>query len=84
MTAALGGIDLLVFTGGIGENVPVIRERICNGLGFLGVGTDSVRNAANEPIISPDLADVRVRVIGSDEELMIAHAVVRILQAGST
>ncbi|MFO1467799.1 MAG: acetate/propionate family kinase [Steroidobacteraceae bacterium] len=79
MTAALGGIDLLVFSGGIGENLAVIRERICNGLGFLGVGVDSALNAARAPIISPPEADVRVRVIAADEELMIANAVVRSL-----
>ena len=75
MAAALGGIDLLVFSGGIGENVPVVRERICDGLGFLGVGVDHARNQAGEPIISPDPADVRVRVIATDEELMIAQQV---------
>ncbi len=80
MVAALGGLDLLVFTGGIGENLPVIRERICNGLGFLGIGLDSAANAGNEPVISTASADVRVRVIGSDEELMIAHSVVRLMQ----
>ena len=80
MAAALGGLDLLVFSGGIGENLPVIRERICNGLGFLGVGVDAARNAAAEPIISPDLADVRVRVIASDEERTIATTVIDMLR----
>lgn len=74
MAAALGGLDLLVFTGGIGENAPLIRERICSGLGFLGVDVHHSRNAGGEPIISSDLADVRVRVIASDEELMIANS----------
>jgi len=77
MAAALGGIDLLVFSGGIGENVPAIRERICDGLGFIGVGVDHARNQAGEPVISPDLSDVRVRVIATDEELMIAQSVMR-------
>lgn len=79
MVAALGGIDLLVFSGGIGENLPIVRERICNGLGFLGVGVDRARNSAGERIISPDMSDVRVRVIASDEERVIAQSVVRAL-----
>ena len=79
MAAALGGVDVLVFAGGIGESAPLIRERICSNLGFLGVGVDAARNARGEPIISPDEADVRVRVIRTDEELMIARSVRRIL-----
>ncbi len=84
MAAALGGLDLLVFTGGIGENVPIIRERIGGGLGFLGVGVDSARNLRGEAIISPDLADVRVRVISSDEERVIARSTVRALGLDSS
>ena len=52
--AALGGLDTLVFAGGIGENAPVIRERICDGLGFLGIELDSKRNAKNAGLISID------------------------------
>jgi len=73
--AALGGLDTLVFAGGIGENVPLIRTRICEGLGFLGVEVDSSRNAKSAAVISPDTSRVTVRVIRTDEELMIARSV---------
>ena len=72
--AALGGLDTLVFTGGIGEHAPVIRERICAGLAFLGIHIDAMRNAANAALISADAARVRVHVIATDEELIIARA----------
>ena len=77
--AALGGIDTLVFAGGIGENAPRIRERICDGLGFLGIALHHGRNATNAPLISRDTGRVRVRVIRTDEELMIARSVRRVL-----
>jgi len=81
--AALGGLDALVFTGGIGENASLIRERICDGLGFLGIELNPQRNAANAPLISPDAGRVNVRVIRTDEELMIARSVTRLLNLGS-
>ena len=74
MAAALGGLDTLVFAGGIGENAPVIRERICAGLEFLGIRVDPSRNSRNDALISPDGAGVRVRVIPTNEELIIARA----------
>ena len=77
--AVLGGLDTLVFAGGIGENAPLIRERICDELGFLGIALDQGRNARNASRISPDNGRVAVRVIRTDEELMIARSVVRIL-----
>lgn len=77
--AALGGLDTLVFAGGIGENSAVTRERICRGLEFLGVQIDHHQNATNQPLISPDLGRVRVRVIPTDEELMIARSVMSCL-----
>ena len=77
--AALGGLDTLVFAGGIGENAPVIRQRICAGLGFLGLTLDPRRNARNAPLISPASGRVRVRVIHTDEEQMIARSVCRVL-----
>lgn len=77
--AALGGLDTLVFAGGIGENAPLIRQRICDGLEFLGVGLNPKRNARNAPLISPDTGRVKVRVIHTDEELMIARSVARVL-----
>jgi acetate kinase len=80
--AALGGLDTLVFAAGIGENSPLIRDRICGELGFLGVALDRRRNARNAPLISPDAGRVRVRVIHTDEELMIARSVARVLRLG--
>jgi acetate kinase len=80
--AALGGLDSLVFAGGIGENAPLIREWICEGLGFLGVELDAERNAKNAPLISPDTTRVKVRVIRTDEELMIGRSVARVLNLG--
>ena len=77
--AALGGLDTLVFAGGIGENAPVVRARICEGLGFLGIELDPGRNAATEPVISAQVSPVEVRVIHTNEELMIAKAVDRVL-----
>jgi acetate kinase len=75
--AVLGGLDTLVFAGGIGENSPAVRARVCEGLGFLGVRVDSRRNAADAPLISR--GRVAVRVIRTDEELMIARSVIRVL-----
>ncbi len=80
--AALGGLDTLVFAGGIGENAPTVRARICAGLGFLGIGLEETRNAANEGVISAAASGVAVRVIRTDEELMIAKTVCRILSLG--
>jgi acetate kinase len=79
--AVLGGLETLVFAGGIGENGGEVRARICNGLGFLGVELDEARNAANAPVISTEASPVAVRVIRTDEELMIARAVYRILRS---
>jgi acetate kinase len=78
LAAALDGVDTLVFAGGIGENAPTIRARICDGLGFLGVELDSGRNASNAGLISSGRG-VGVRVIHTDEELMIARTVARTL-----
>jgi len=81
LAAALGGVDVLVFSGGIGEHAPIVRARICDGLAFLGVEIDREQNDANGPIISSSAARVLVRVIPTDEELMIARAVYRLLAA---
>jgi len=81
-TAALGGLDCLVFAGGIGENSPIIRERICSGLGFLGLYLDPVANAHPAPVISGPGSRVMVRVIRTDEQMMIALATIRILGIG--
>lgn len=80
LAAVLGGVDTLVFTGGIGEHQPPIRQRVCTGLSFLGIELDDGRNAANAPVISRDRAPVGVRIIPADEERMIAQAVREVLQ----
>jgi acetate kinase len=81
-TAALGGLDTLVFAGGIGENAPVVRARICEGLEFLGIELEEKQNAANEGVISKAAGRVTVRVIRTDEELTIARAVCKIIGPG--
>ena len=81
--AALGGLDTLVFSAGIGENCPAIREHICDGLGFLGIELDPARNAKNAAVISTAGGRATVRVIRTDEELMIARSVCRILAPGA-
>jgi acetate kinase len=80
LSAALGGLDLLVFSGGIGENSPQVRTRICQGLEFLGIRLDDARNEHGADLISLDAAPVAVRVIRTDEELVIARAVCAILK----
>jgi acetate kinase len=81
--AALGGLDALVFAAGIGEHAPLVRKRICDGLGFLGIELDPARNARNAALISSDAGRVTVRVIHTDEDLMIATFVTRLLDLGS-
>jgi acetate kinase len=76
-TAALGGVDTLVFAGGIGEHAAPVRERICDGLDYLGIELEAARNAAAAEVISSDASRVSVRVIRTDEELMIARSVWR-------
>ncbi len=73
--AALGGLDTLVFAGGIGENCPLVRSRICEGLEFLGIGLDEKQNRKNARIISKKKKNVAVHVIHTDEEWMIAKTV---------
>jgi acetate kinase len=80
LAATLGGVDTLVFSGGIGENVPVLRARICEGLEFLGIELDAARNQSNEPVISTNGAKATVRMIRTDEELMIARYVREVLK----
>ena len=81
--AALGGVDTLVFAGGIGENAPKVRARICEGLGFLGIELEEKRNAASAGLISTDESRVAVRVMRTDEEVMIAKLVCRVLGLGA-
>lgn len=71
-----------MFSGGIGENAPEIRARVCDGLDFLGVRLDPVANAVNASQISTATGTVAVRVIPADEELMIAKMASRVLKVG--
>lgn len=78
--AALGGLDTLVFSAGIGEQSAPIRARICEGLGFLGIEVHDRRNAEHAAVISAEASRVTVRVIPTNEELMIARSVSRVLR----
>ena len=80
LAAVLGGLDTLVFSGGIGENAVQVRTRICSGLTFLGVTLDEDRNSADAPVISSVSSPVTVRVIPTNEERMIAKAALAIIQ----
>jgi acetate kinase len=83
LAAALGGVNTIVFTGGVGEHAAPIREKICSGLEYLGVQLHCKRNAAHEAVISADSSRVVVRVIATDEDLVIAKHVVRLLDGRS-
>jgi acetate kinase len=80
LAAVLGGLDTLVFSGGIGEHGSEVRAAICEGLGFLGVVLDSAANAAGGDVISTQHSRVAVRVIATDEEIVIAQAVQSIVR----
>ncbi len=77
--AVLGGLDTLVFAGGIGEHAPAVRARICDGLGFLGIALDEQRNATDAGVISAATGRIAVRVMHTDEEWVIANAASRVL-----
>ena len=79
LAAALGGLETLVFSAGIGERSAPVRARICEGLGFLGIELHEPRNIANAAVISTDASRVTVRVIPTNEELMIARLTSRVL-----
>lgn len=81
-SAALGGLDTLVFAGGIGENSSQIRERICAGLNYLGIKLSPAHNIDSSGLISTDDSAVNVRVIATDEEIVIARSVASVLRAG--
>ncbi|HEU0164651.1 MAG TPA: hypothetical protein VFQ54_06355, partial [Thermomicrobiales bacterium] len=81
LSAVLGGLDRLVFTGGIGEHAAAIRGGIAAGTEYLGVEVDHTRNDAHERVISPDGSPVEVMVIPTNEDLMIAQLVVSTIQA---
>jgi acetate kinase len=83
--AALGGLDTLVFAGGIGENAASVRKRICDGLDFLGINIDEAANLRHARRISSDTgSSVTVRVIRTDEESVIADLSIGVLGIGST
>lgn len=82
LVAALGGLDTLVFTAGIGEHSAVIRARICAGLEYLGLQVDPDRNSTHAPIVSSDASRVVVRVIPTNEDLMIARHTHRLIAEG--
>jgi acetate kinase len=81
LAAVLGGLDTLVFAGGIGENAPPVRARIASGLDHLGVRLDDARNEVNAPVVSADGARCIARVMHTDEEIVIARDTQRILEA---
>jgi acetate kinase len=82
LAATLGGLETLVFAGGIGENSAPVRDRIAAHLGHLGVHLDPGRNARGESVVSSDAAPCTVRVIRTDEESVIARETVAVLAAG--
>ena len=86
MAAAMGGLDTLVFTGGVGQNAPSIRQRAADGLQFLGVEVDPGRNRKNggDRNIGSDKASVDTLVIAACEDLQIAHETRQVLRSGMT
>jgi len=80
--AVLGGLDTLVFAGGIGEHAAEVRERICAGLGFLGLELDMARNATHAAVISSAASRITVRIIPTNEERMITQLVQQLLLTG--
>ena len=83
----MGGADALVFTGGIGENSPAIREQIASGLEWAGLRLDQERNQArrgSEGAIASDGSKLAAYVIPTDEELMIARDTIRVIAEGSS
>ena len=79
LAAVLGGPETLVFTGGIGEHAAPVRARICEGLAFLGIRLNRRRNEASAPVISRSGSRVTVRVMNTDEDLMIARHTRRVI-----
>ena len=82
LTATLGGLDMMVFTGGIGLHSPEIRERICAGLEFFGINIDHEKNLSHAGIISQDTSRVVVRVMETNEEMTIVRETRRVLEGG--
>jgi acetate kinase len=72
-TAVLGGLDMLVFSGGIGEHSVRVRSDVCRGMASLGFDLDDLRNQSHHRTISTDVSKVQVCVVASEEDLMIAR-----------
>lgn len=83
LAVVLGGMDSFVFTGGIGERSAAIRQEICRGLEHLGVLLDSEANGAHAPIVSPPGAACAVRVVETNEDLMVARHTRAVLQGSA-
>ena len=83
-TAVLGGLDTLVFAGGIGEHAAEVRRCVCQPLAFLGIALDEARNAAHADVISSASSRVMVRVIATDEERLMAGLVNQLLALSNT
>jgi acetate kinase len=81
LVSVLGGLDVLIFTGGIGEHSALVRQAICEGMGYMGIQLDPERNAGSYSIISAAESPVMVRVIPTNEELMIARHTRSVLQS---
>jgi len=81
MAAVLGGLDLLVFTAGVGEHNAFVRERVCRDLAFLGIALDQGANAADAAIISSDDSRVRVGVEPTNEEWIAARDAIAVVRA---
>ena len=81
LTVALGGVDTIVFSGGIGEHAAVIRQRIAAALSCLGVALDDTANAAHAPVVSLAESRVAVRVIPTNEALIMARQARDLLQS---
>jgi len=79
LAAALGGLDMLIFTGGIGEHAAAVRAEVCDGLDYLGIVIDRTRNEANQDTISSADSNCRVRVIPTNENLMVARHTARLV-----
>ncbi|MEW5867556.1 MAG: acetate kinase, partial [Bacillota bacterium] len=81
--AAMNGVDVIIFTAGVGENSPVLRQRVCEGLSFLGVKIDPVKNdiKGKEADISAEGSAVKVLVVPTNEELIIARDTMEIVSA---
>ncbi|MCG6914848.1 acetate kinase, partial [bacterium BMS3Abin03] len=79
-TAAMGGVDALVFTGGIGENAVEVRSEVCKDLNFFGISLDEIKNKDNEEVISKNNSKVKVLRVPTNEELVIAMDTSRIAE----